>query len=155
MLTREQIEAASLATKVVAVPEWGGDVVVSEMSGADRDDWELAFLNRWQAEEKAAKQAGRAFDQMRVSPYPQARLLAWTLRGPDGAPLFLVRTDDGRVDLEATEAAARSLAKRSGRAVHRLYPVAESLNLTAPGALEAAQGNSGGTPGDSPSAKPA
>lgn len=155
MLTREQIEAVALETRVVTVREWGGDVLVSELSGADRDDWELAFLRRWEAEERAAKRESRPFDQHRVSPYPQARLVAWTLRGQDGAPLFLVRTADGRVDLDATEAAARVLAARSGRAVGRVYPIAESLNLTSPGALEVAEGNSGGTPGASPSAKPA
>lgn len=155
MLTRAQIAAVVLASKVVAVPEWGGEVVVVEMSGADRDDWELATYRRWKAEQASALREKREFDGVRVETYGPARLVAWTLRGEDGAPLYLVRKPDGHVDIDATEAAVLELAASSGRAVARLYPVAEELNLTRPGALEAVQGNSAGTPGASPSTKPA
>lgn len=155
MLTRAQIAAVVLASRTVAVPEWGGDVVVAEMSGADRDDWEVATYLRWKAEEAAAKREKREFDGLRVERFGPARLVAWTLRGADGAPLYLVRKLDGRVDLEATEAAVLELVANSGRAVARLYPIAEELNLTRRGAIEAAQGNSAGTPGASPSERPA
>lgn len=41
MLTREEILAAvDLAREVVAVPEWGGEVLVQGLSGAERDAFE-------------------------------------------------------------------------------------------------------------------
>ena len=43
-LTRDQILAAALPQPVpVSVPEWGGDVYVRAMSGAERDAFEVAI----------------------------------------------------------------------------------------------------------------
>jgi len=42
MLTREQIlGAVDLPRKLVQVPEWGGEVYVRTMTGAERDAWEV------------------------------------------------------------------------------------------------------------------
>lgn len=47
MLTREEIlSKTDLKKEVVNVPEWGGDVFVSEMSGATRDRWEQGLQER-------------------------------------------------------------------------------------------------------------
>ena len=41
ILTREQILSASdIKTEVVPVPEWGGDVMIRGLTGADRDSYE-------------------------------------------------------------------------------------------------------------------
>jgi hypothetical protein len=34
-----------LRTQIVAVPEWGGDVIVREMSGRERDTFEAEFVD--------------------------------------------------------------------------------------------------------------
>jgi hypothetical protein len=47
-LTRDQIMArreTPLRTEKVAVPEWGGDVIVREMSGRERDAFEATFVD--------------------------------------------------------------------------------------------------------------
>lgn len=47
MLSRDEIlSKTKLKTQVVNVKEWGGDVIVSEMSGAQRDAWEQALQDR-------------------------------------------------------------------------------------------------------------
>lgn len=47
MLDRETIlNKSELKRQKVAVPEWGGEVIVSEMTGAGRDEWELSILSR-------------------------------------------------------------------------------------------------------------
>ena len=44
-LTREQILGASdIQTETVAVPEWGGDVLVRGLTGKERDDFEGGLL---------------------------------------------------------------------------------------------------------------
>lgn len=46
MLTREDIlSVQDIMTKAVDVPEWGGTVYVRNLSGKDRDAWELLFAN--------------------------------------------------------------------------------------------------------------
>lgn len=44
MLSRDAIlSAKDLKTEVVKVPEWGGDVIISTMTGAARDEWEQSL----------------------------------------------------------------------------------------------------------------
>jgi hypothetical protein len=44
MLSKDQIIAsADRKTKEVEVPEWGGSVLLAEMSAKDRDDYEIAL----------------------------------------------------------------------------------------------------------------
>lgn len=48
MLTRDQIIARReipLRTQTVSVPEWGGDVVVRELTGRERDAFEATFVD--------------------------------------------------------------------------------------------------------------
>lgn len=74
MLKREEILAKTdLKKETVTVAEWGGDVLVSEMSGTMRDNWEQSLI------EKDA--AGK-----RVS--PRAKLVAFTVIDEKGERLF-------------------------------------------------------------------
>lgn len=146
-LTREQLLAAPVvSTQVVAVPELGGDVTLSEMSGADRDDWDATWLRREAAERSAALKEKRAPSPDVASRDYAARLVAWTARNADGSPMFLVRSADGRVDAAATEACVPALAKFGHTVLSRLLGVAERLNGWGQNAIKAAEGNSGGTP---------
>lgn len=47
MLSKDEIlSKTKLRTQVVSVPEWGGEVIVSEMSGSTRDEWEQSLQVR-------------------------------------------------------------------------------------------------------------
>lgn len=46
-LTKEQILSANdLKTELVSVPEWGGEVLVTSISGHAKDKLELSFTNK-------------------------------------------------------------------------------------------------------------
>lgn len=45
VLTREGIlKQKELRTEIVDVPEWGGEVLVRELTGSERDEWEGSLL---------------------------------------------------------------------------------------------------------------
>lgn len=74
MLTREQILTANdLVTETVAVPEWGGDVLVRTMTGSERDAFEAGI--------SALPEASRLKDI-------RAKLCALCIVDPNGARLF-------------------------------------------------------------------
>lgn len=127
MLTREQILGADdLKSEVVDVPEWGGSVRVSMMSGVARD----AFQTSIQDSDKSIS-------------YFQNSLIVATVVGDDGAPLFAMS------DLTALRA-------KSAAAVTRVANVAERLNGFGAKAVETAEKNSEAAPsGDSGSDSPA
>ena len=155
-LTPEAILGASdLRTRTVAVPEWGGDLILGEMSGVDRDDLDAAFLARQAAERKAAAAEKRPVNEYAAGEMHAARLIAWTARRPEGGDLFAVRKANGRIDVAATELVVAKLAARSAVVLSRLLEVANALNAIGPRALDTAEGNSGGTPGGLPDGKPA
>jgi len=46
MLTKEQIlQKRELKTKVIKVPEWGGEVIIRELTGAERDQLEMESID--------------------------------------------------------------------------------------------------------------
>ena len=46
MLTRDQIlSSGKLKTEVVDIPEWGGEVTVTELTGRERDAWEASIMS--------------------------------------------------------------------------------------------------------------
>lgn len=147
-LTREAILGASdLRSRAVAVPEWGGDLVLSEMSGVDREDWDAAWLRRSAAERAAAAKEKRPADPNGAAARNYAaRIVVWTARTSDGADLFPIRRPDGRIDVELAESAAQALSRKSGVVLDRLARVAEDLNGWGARAAEAVSGNSEGTP---------
>ncbi|WP_144149348.1 hypothetical protein [Paraburkholderia sp. BCC1884] len=127
MLTREQILSANdLTAEDVDVPEWGGSVRITVMSGAARD----AFQGQMSASDKSIS-------------YFHNSLLVATAVGEDGAPLFTV------ADMEA-------LRTKSAAVVTRVANVAERLNGFGAKAVETAEKNSEAAPsGSSGSDSPA
>lgn len=113
MLNREQILAApDLRRETVAVPEWGGDVVVSELSAA-----------------ALAEFLGMAFDdagKAKLAPVLfNAHLAAAAIVGEDGKPLF----------------AGGELVGKNPQVVARVAEVANRLNFLHAGAVEEVAGN--------------
>ncbi len=100
VLTKDDILTADdLRTEVVSVPEWGGDVIVSETSAEARDEWVRdstdengEFTKDW-----------------------QTRFLVCCIVDNDGERLF------DKEDIEA-------LRKKSRKALDRVFKVAYTLN---------------------------
>lgn len=116
-LSKEQILSADdCKRRTVAVPEWGGDVLVSTMTGTARDAWEQSLLIR---------KNGKTEPNMENM---RARLVAATLVDDEGKRLF---TDD---DVSA-------LGKKSAAALERVCKVAQALNGIGEAELEELKGN--------------
>lgn len=115
ILTRDQILAARLQTEDVPVPEWGGVVRVSEMTGTDRDAWEQSLV---------PKTAGAPANVENI----RARLVAQCVVDEAGSRLF--STED-----------AVDLGTRSAAALDRVAKVAQRLNGLTADAVEQASGN--------------
>lgn len=114
MLSREQILAAQdRGREEVPVPEWGGTVFVSVMSGRARDAWEAGLVN---ADREPV------FDDM------SAKLAAACITDAEGRLIFT-----------AEDVAA--LSEKSAAALHRIVAVARRLNRLGAQGLEDAKGN--------------
>jgi len=113
------LKADDLVFKDVEVPEWGGTVRVSVMSGVCRDRWETDLY------------VGREETNMENL---RARLAALTIVNKSGNLIFTVE------DIEA-------LGKKSATALSRVFEAARSLNALTPAELEEMVKNS--TPGHS------
>lgn len=101
MLSKAAILAASdLPTEQVPVPEWGGTVTVRTMSGAERDAFEASIIE--------GKTGGRLVNV-------RAKLAVRVLCDDKGARLF----DDDDAD---------ALGAKSGKALDRVFDVAQRLN---------------------------
>jgi hypothetical protein len=112
LLTREQILAASdLRTEPVPVPEWGGEVLVAVLPGAERWDFDV-----W-----VTKQKPESTEHV-------VRLLALCLVDEQGARLF-------------TEDDVKALGAKSGVALARLFRVAMRLNAIGEAEVERLAGN--------------
>jgi hypothetical protein len=118
ILSRDAILAAQdLKREEVAVPEWGGSVLVRTMTGAERAAWEQSLAN------------GGKIDVSNV----RARLVAACTIDESGALLF-------------SAADAQALGAKSGSALERVAKVAQRLNAITEEALEEARGNSSAAP---------
>ncbi len=133
MLSRDQILGASdLPTETVDVPEWGGQVIVRSMTGAERDRFELSLYSgngrvngagtngANGADNGAGNGAGNgtgngAGNGKVNAENIRARLVALTTIDEAGNRLF----DDG--DVEA-------LGAKSAAALARVFTVAQRLN---------------------------
>ena len=101
MLTKEQIlQADDLPREFVSVPEWGGDVYVRTMTGAERDAWEVETVME-------------ADKVNRVN--LRARMCARCIVDDKGARLF-------------TDKEAEKLGDKSAAALERVFSVAIRLN---------------------------
>jgi hypothetical protein len=104
VLGREQIlKADDVTTEEVAVPEWGGSVLVRGLTGRQRDEFEAALI------ERRGKRAVPNTDNIR------AKLVARCCVDEAGQRLF-------------TDADAGELGNRSGAALDRVYEVAARLS---------------------------
>lgn len=130
-LTREAILSANdLPTQLVHVPEWGGDVLIRSMTGAQRDEYEQQCL--------ATRGADNAINMRNL----RARLVVFCAADADGNPIF------GPGDVEA-------LGAKSAAALDRLFDVAQRLNRMSGKDIDelgksSARGRNAGTGSDSP-----
>lgn len=127
-LSRDQILAApDLPAHSVRVPEWGGDVFVRSMTGAERDAFEAAIFD------------GDKVNRANI----RARLVSLCAVDDKGDRLF------SEADIEA-------LGKKSAAALERVYAAASRLNALSPADVEELAKNSRtGRDDDSPSTSPA
>jgi hypothetical protein len=116
-LSRDAIlNAVDIKTKTVAVPEWGGDVIVGTMSGTARDEWEQSLIQRKGNKTEPNLQNIRA------------RLVMATAIDEEGKRLF-------------SESDIVALGKKSSAALERVCKVAQALNGIGEAELEDLQGN--------------
>ena len=114
-LTRDAILAASdITTEEVAVPEWGGTVLVRGMTGHERNAYEDAITKETPVGNRAQKRAGQTTrevlrDQIRAS------LVQWCVVDEQGAHVFTV------ADIPALNA-------KSAAALERVVDVATRLS---------------------------
>lgn len=101
ILSKEQIfEANDSKTEIVAVPEWGGDVIISTMSGFARDRFESSVLG---------KNGGMNTQNIR------AKLVAATLVDEKGELIF-------------NEKDVLKLGSKSCTALDRVFEASQKLN---------------------------
>lgn len=114
ILTRDAILGAQdLQTQDVPVPEWGGDVRIRVLTGAERDALSVSMLG--------------SDGKPDLSTY-KVRLVAACVVGEDGQRLF-------------SDADISALGAKSALALQRVFDAADTLNAMAPGAVEAAEKN--------------
>ena len=103
MLNKDSIlQASDLVTEEVPVPEWGGSVYIRTMSGAERDSFEQSIIE--------GKTKGGNANMVNV----RGKLAVRVLCDEQGDRIFL------DVDAEA-------LGKKSGKALDRIFEVAQRL----------------------------
>jgi len=119
LLSREQIlEAPDLPYEDVEVPEWGGIVRVRGLTGAERDQFEAAILER----------QGNGRFRVRMTNI-RARLVALACVDEQGRRLF-------------SEQDVAALGQKSAVALQRVFEVAQRLSGLAPQDLEELAKNS-------------
>lgn len=128
-LSRDAIIAAvDAVTETVPVPEWGGDVIIKSMTGAERDAYEVSLRRKGELNLANAR----------------AKLLVRVIVNEGGTRIF-------------SDQDAMALGKKNAALLERLYDVAARLSGMTDEAAEDAEGNFGETeePGDgSPSPSP-
>lgn len=115
VLSKEGILGSSdLPRELVKVPEWGGDVFVGTMTGAERDGFEAGV--------NADKESGDTPANVR------ARLAVIVVRDEAGKRIF-------------SDADAESLGNKSCAALDRVWDVAARINRMRKEDVEAAEKN--------------
>jgi hypothetical protein len=118
-LTRDEILTVNdRKTESVSVPEWGGEVLVSVMSGQQRDAYESLIT-----EVDASGKARHKLDNLR------AKLVSCALVDENGETMFSAS------DINA-------LGRKSAAALQRVYAVATRLNRVTEDEVEEAAKNS-------------
>lgn len=104
ILTRDAILAASdITVETVPVPEWGGEVLVAGLTGAQRDEYEQSTI----------KQRGQDVEMNLAN--MRAKLVSLSVVDENGKRLFS--------DKDVT-----ALGKKSARALQRVFDVAMRLS---------------------------
>ena len=129
-LSREDVlKADDLATEEVAVPEWGGTVLVRGMTGRERDEFEASTLDQRTGRQNLAN--------------TRAKIVIRCVVDDDGNRLF------DAADIDA-------LGAKSGAALDRVFTAAARLSGLSGGDVEELTQNFGPTNGaSSSSASPA
>ena len=110
LLNKENILAANdLPLECLTIPEWGGDVMVRTMTGADRDAFEASLMGK----------EGR-MENVR------ARLVSLTLCDANGVRLF-------------TDAEVAALGNKSAKALDRVFTIAQRINGIGTDAVDTAK----------------
>lgn len=103
-LSKDEILSASdIKIEKVAVPEWGGEVYVKGMTGAERDKFEASILEL------------RGNTQKLNMVNVRAKLACYTICDESGERLF-------------KEEEIAELAKKSAQALQRIFDVAQKLS---------------------------
>jgi len=103
-LKRDEIlQASDIQTELVPVPEWGGDVYVKGMTGAERDKFESSIV------EQRGKESRMNMANVR------AKLASLTICDENGKRLF-------------TEQDVQALSQKSASALQRVMIVAQRLS---------------------------
>lgn len=105
LLKKDQILAANdIPTQEVAVPEWGGEVLLRGLSGIERDKYEASCV------------AMKNGQQVPKVEYATARLVAWCAVDENNSRIFIGEDE------------VRELAQKSSSAIQRLFNVACQLS---------------------------
>ena len=136
MLSAEEILAADdLAEEVVDVPEWVGSVLVRELTGTVRDWYQKSLI------EFGMLKPGEEIEMKVRLENASVRLCALSIWDKAaGKPMF---------GLEKVV----QLGEKSGKALDRVYQVAQRLSALSDEDMKELVGNSDGTPSDDSSTK--
>lgn len=105
MLTRDQILGANdLAQETVTIPEWGGDIIIREMTGKQRDLLEGMMASRMSPS-----------GQIMSTKDLRAKMTVMSVIGEDGEPMF-------------NDKDIASISGKSGKALDRIVEVVQKLN---------------------------
>lgn len=124
-LSKEQILATDLATEEVDVPEWGGKVLVQELTGTDANAYQMSLLTI-----KDGKVTGMNLDGAQVL------LVAMSVVDPTTRKRLFSNGD------------AEALGRKSAKALHRVTAVAQRLSGVSDEAIKEAVGNSDAIPSE-------
>lgn len=106
LLNKDQVLGKDdLTTKDIEVPEWGGEVRIRMLTGAERDEFETSMVKV----DKSGKQETNLVNL-------RARLVAKCAVNEDGTKMFQTRND------------VAALGMKSAAAIARIYEACQELN---------------------------
>ena len=117
MLDKKSIfKNKKLKTQVVNIPEWGGDVIVSELTGTARDAWESDIISM--------SDEGGKINGINT----RAKLIVISVIDEEGNLVF------GKEDVE-------EVGKLSATALNRIFTVASKLSALTAADMKELEGN--------------
>ena len=121
-LSKDDIfKADDLPTKDIDIPEWGGTLTIRTLTGAERDEWESAFVNQDKIDIRGLK----------------SRLVQLTTMNGDGQQMF-------------TKADLQKINGKSASVIDRIFQVSQRLSgLTKEDAEEMVENSDAGPAGGS------